>query len=203
MAGDGSGLLNRRTLIGLVSSILTLSAIFKDTNMTTELDALEDLHADFENHHIEGYTNHGHHRIKCPLITHIEGNLWQGGCIHGVNLGNTFKHVISLYPWEKYRWTEHLNTFLEVKLYDSNKMPPIEKIERIADWVNVCTETGPTLVHCQAGLNRSALVAAIALLRKHPERTPDEVIALLREKRSPVVLCNTTFESFVREYRAK
>jgi hypothetical protein len=26
MAGDGSGLLNRRTLIGLVSSILTLSA---------------------------------------------------------------------------------------------------------------------------------------------------------------------------------
>jgi len=29
MAGDGSGLLNRRTLIGLVSSILTLSAIFK------------------------------------------------------------------------------------------------------------------------------------------------------------------------------
>lgn len=161
-----------------------------------------ELQADFQNHYIEGFTNHGGHRIQCPLISQIEGNLWQGGCIHGVSLGNEFQHVISLYPWERYKTPNMLDSFLEVKLYDSHDMPSKAHIEQIADWINLCVDKGPTLVHCQAGLNRSSLVAAVALLRRYPERSPDEVITLLRDKRSPVVLCNTTFESWVKNYRS-
>lgn len=161
------------------------------------------LTADFENHHIEGYTHHGGHRIQCPLISQIEGNLWQGGCINNVSLGNEFRHVISLYPWERYKTLNMLDSFLEVKLYDSHAMPSKAQIDQIADWINLCVVKGQTLVHCQAGLNRSSLVAAVALLRRDPTRSPEDVIALLREKRSPIVLCNQTFESWVRDYRNK
>jgi protein-tyrosine phosphatase len=54
-------------------------------------------------------------------------------------------------------------------------------------------EKGKTLVHCQAGLNRSGLVAAVALMKLG--RTADEAIKLLRDSRSPMVLCNDTFVS--------
>ena len=66
----------------------------------------------------------------------------------------------------------------------------------IATWVNTCRETAPTLVHCQAGLNRSSLVAARALVLGG--RTPDEAITLIRRKRSPACLCNPAFERWLR-----
>jgi hypothetical protein len=166
------------------------------------MSEIKQLTADVQNHYIEGFTRHGDHQIKIPLISHIEGNLWQGGCIDGVSLGKQFQHVISLYPWERYKTGNMLDSFLEVKLYDSSDMPSQFKIEQIADWINLCAESGPTLVHCQAGLNRSSLVAAVALLRKYPERTPEEVITSLRQARSETVLCNRTFESWVLSYRA-
>jgi hypothetical protein len=40
-------------------------------------------------------------------------------------------------------------------------------------------------------------VAGLALVRSG--MTPDAAIALLREKRSPAVLCNPTFEQWLRE----
>mgnify|MGYP001561544085 FL=1 len=61
--------------------------------------------------------------------------------------------------------------------------------------VNGFAKRGPTLVHCQAGLNRSGLVAANALrLRGMPA---SEAIALLRRQRSPAVLCNSAFEEWL------
>lgn len=52
------------------------------------------------------------------------------------------------------------------------------------------------LIHCQAGLNRSGLLAARTLMKRG--HTADEAIALLREKRSPLVLCNDAFENWLR-----
>jgi len=63
--------------------------------------------------------------------------------------------------------------------------------------VNACREDGPTLVHCQAGLNRSSLVAARALVLGG--MTADDAIALIREKRSPACLCNPAFERWLRQ----
>lgn len=161
----------------------------------------EDLQADFSTHRIEGYSNHGHMKIDCPLITPVDDNLWQGGCIDGVSLGGHFKHVISLYPWERYTWKGMLDSFTEVKLYDSNNMPDLEQLDRLANWINVCRRHGRTLVHCQAGLNRSALLTALAIAKDEPETPMADIVTRLREKRSPVVLCNQTFERYLLDYR--
>jgi protein-tyrosine phosphatase len=62
--------------------------------------------------------------------------------------------------------------------------------------VNSCRGSGPTLVHCQAGLNRSSLVVVRALVLDGMD--VDTAIAVVREKRSPVCLCNPSFESWLR-----
>jgi hypothetical protein len=41
-----------------------------------------------------------------PTKISIEGNLFMGGCLDGLLLPASFKHLISLYPWESYR-VEH------------------------------------------------------------------------------------------------
>lgn len=167
----------------------------------------ENYNADFESHHIEGYAREAMNAgrdyetayFKVPLITHVEGNLWQGGCLDGVTLGEDFKYVFSLYPWEKYRLAPGTKR-VELKLYDSADMAEVKVLEGTADAINEALKEGKTLVHCQAGLNRSALLAGLALVRQGREAR--EVIDLLREKRSPNVLCNQAFEKFLLEYEA-
>lgn len=157
--------------------------------------------ADFASHHIEGYARMGNTPFTCPLITPINDMLWQGGCRDKVSLGAYFKHVVSLYPWERYRTDVMLDSLTEVKLYDSHGIPDLKQIEHVADWVNICRAHGRTLIHCQAGLNRSALIASLALMRGPEQMSGKDVVALLREKRSPAVLCNSSFEAFVLEYK--
>jgi protein-tyrosine phosphatase len=62
--------------------------------------------------------------------------------------------------------------------------------------VNTCRQAAPTLVHCQAGLNRSSLVAARALVLDG--MTPDNAITLIRAMRSPACLSNPSFERWLR-----
>ena len=66
----------------------------------------------------------------------------------------------------------------------------------LAHEVNRRRDLGQTiLVHCQAGLNRSATVVALALmLRGMPA---SDAICLLREKRHRLVICNPHFERWL------
>lgn len=145
----------------------------------------------------EGIAHHGHTPFDVPFISQIKGNLWQGGCKNGLQLPQFFKHVISLYPWEAYTIKHDLNSFLTVKMYDSLDQST-EQVDALAEWINVCIKDGPTLVHCQAGLNRSSLVAARALMLNHDDPMyGEEAVELLREKRSPACLCNPAFEKFI------
>lgn len=141
-----------------------------------------------------GIARHGNTPFDVPFISHIEGNLWQGGCATGLVLPANIDHVVSLYPWEQYQLTRQLQSCSFHWLYDSDEEPPVI-VPAIAHWVAGCCETGPTLLHCQAGLNRSSLVAALVLMRQG--RSAAEAIALLREKRSPAVLCNPSFEKWL------
>lgn len=157
---------------------------------------------DFESHHIEGYARAALERgqdgaFSVPLISHIKGNLWMGGCKDGVRLPDEFVYVFSLYPWEKYQLPEGCKR-REVTMYDAGSMPDIEQLHEIANEVNACVARGRTLVHCQAGLNRSGLVTALSLVLNGME--PNEAISLLRDKRCPVVLCNETFERWIQSY---
>lgn len=161
------------------------------------LDAL----ADLTSHHIEGIAVQGGTPFEAALISHVEGNLWQGGTPADV-LGTGarplpfFRYVLNLYPWVRYPVDPALTEVREERLYDHGDVPDEAVLEDLAAWVNDRREKGPTLVHCQAGLNRSALVTALALIREG--RTPDAAIRLLREKRSPAVLCNAAFERWLR-----
>lgn len=157
------------------------------------------IRADWESHHIEGYAAAAYEAGKpahfsAPLISHIEGNLYVGGCIDGVRLGDDFKHVVSLYKWERYALSEGTQLH-EYEMYDAADMPDTGQLESIAADVIGYLQEGKTLVHCQAGLNRSNLVAALALIRMGLFAA--EAIDLLRSKRSPVVLCNQTFEAWL------
>lgn len=144
---------------------------------------------------LEGTARHGATPFSVPLISQVDEHLWVGGCIGGLALPEEIVHVVSLYPWEQYRGHGEIRSVLSVVMYDAEGEIDAPLVERIARWVNECRIEGPTLVHCQAGLNRSNLIAATALVRAGLE--PEAAIALLREKRSPAVLCNRDFESFV------
>ena len=157
--------------------------------------------ANWQDHPIEGYAiaarengEDGH--FRAPLISHIWGNLWMGGCVNGVRLDDDFHGVVSLYPWEKYRLGPNTRR-KEIKMFDSSDGVDVLDIELASEAVVHYMRKGKTLVHCQAGLNRSGLIAAYTLMQMHVP--VDEAIALLRAKRSPMVLCNRTFVEQLRE----
>ena len=157
--------------------------------------------ADPAHQRMSGRTVHGNLYFDVPYITEITPNLYQGGCTTGLILPRNIDHLVSLYPWERYEISHELKSELYVQEYDSDSHGPSwHRVGQLAQWVNHCRRTGTVLVHCQAGLNRSALVVAIALIEDAPFGEivdPDDIIALLRN-RSPAVLCNPAFEAMVR-----
>lgn len=149
-----------------------------------------DIATDPQKRRMTGVTAHGYIPFNVPYMSEIAPNLWQGGCAYGLVLPDHIRHLVSLYDWESYEVLHDLNSSLSVRMLDSTD-EDMGLIESIARWVNACRENGPVLVHCQAGLNRSSLVAARALMLGGMAAA--DAIALLREKRSPACLCNPAF----------
>jgi protein-tyrosine phosphatase len=147
----------------------------------------------------EGVTAHGNMYFDVPFISEIVPGLWQGGCQNGLKLPYLITDVVSLYRWERYDIIA-LHSFTEITMYDTEAgTPDRDEVFALADWVNLRRKAGgQVLVHCQAGLNRSSLVAATALVR-NGDFTPEEAVAHMRETRSPACLCNRKFEEFVLE----
>lgn len=167
-----------------------------------EVPSPDVLVADFQTHHIEGFARAAIEagkpgQFSAPLISQIDGNLYMGGCRNGVSLGDEFDYVISLYPWESYRIGENTKRW-EIEMYDAGEIPDPTQLLKIARHVCKCVNHGKTLVHCQAGLNRSGLVSALALILSG--HSAASAIEMLRQMRSPVVLCNTAFESWLLEW---
>lgn len=158
-------------------------------------------HIDFDptQRRMRGWAIHGNTPFDVPFISNIEGNLWQGGCEAGLKLPGNIQHVISLYKWEDY---DHgpLKTHEVVTMYDdSNAAVNSSEVDLLASLVNYLLKTGEdVLVHCQAGLNRSSLIAARSLmLRDQNPLSAPEAISLIRERRSPACLCNPAFEKWL------
>lgn len=153
-----------------------------------------DISFDPRERRMRGLAIHGNTPFDVPYVSQITDDLWTGGCTDGLVLPDNIAHVVSLYPWERYNARHELRSMLSVVMYDSEDQG-FEQVDGIAAWVNVCRKDGPTLVHCQAGLNRSGLVAARALMLDG--MTGAGAVALLRSKRSPAVLCNASFEEWL------
>lgn len=165
------------------------------TRIDLELDPLTD---GWRQVTVEGYPE----AFDLPFMSHIEGNLWTGGCQHGLVLPDNIEHVVSLYPWEQWLWKREappksfsLNWMFDSR--DPDDMLPEDRIWAIARYAGACVDDGPTFVHCQAGINRSALIAALVLMMEGA--LAEEAIAKLRERRSPAVLSNTLFERWLLE----
>lgn len=149
--------------------------------------------ADLTTHRIEGIARMGNKPFDVSLFSQIDGNLWSGGC-PVEEAPPHFDYIVSLYPWGRYKVHTH-QVYTVATLFDGEEIPNEKKLEVLAAHVNVCRASGPTLVHCQAGLNRSSLVTALALIRGG--MTPVAAIALMREKRCDAVLCNEHFERWL------
>lgn len=81
-------------------------------------------------------------------------------------------------------------------LKDTVRMPPIDTIENLAEMVNDAVEAGhKTLVHCTAGINRSSLIVALALIKRGWKGR--DAVDHLRKVRGPVVLMNDTFSEWL------
>lgn len=162
----------------------------------TAIDIAFDPHRQY----MRGVAVHGNAEFSVPYISEVldAENLFQGGCRNMLTLPRNIEHLVSLYPWEAYDVEHDLQSRLEYRMYDAAEVPDRDEVIRLAQWVNACRANGPTLVHCQAGLNRSGLISAVALILEG--RTPELAIDMLRKSRSPAVLCNPTFERFVREF---
>jgi protein-tyrosine phosphatase len=128
--------------------------------------------------------------FDAPLISHIVDNLWQGGCEDGVDLDDDFAVVVSLYPWGKYNIHPD-TTRVEIEMYDDHDGVSENDLFTASDAVLSGLERGKVLVHCQAGLNRSGLVAGFTLMRLG--WSAQDAIDHLRRTRSNLVLCNKTF----------
>ncbi len=146
-----------------------------------------------------GVATHGMTPFDVPYISELTMGLWQGGCENGLVLPEFIDYVVSLYPWEKYTINHKAKRF-EYKMYDSLDQST-ELVDQIATKVNELRKSGTVLVHCQAGLNRSSLVAARALMLDG--MTAENAIQLVRDKRSPACLCNPAFEQWLWNQEAK
>ncbi len=78
-------------------------------------------------------------------------------------------------------------------------LPARVDLERFLDGVQPWAATEPSYWHCHAGINRSGLALA-AWLHLHRGYAISEAIALLREQRSGIVLCNNAFERALRQW---
>lgn len=132
-----------------------------------------------------------------PVSSQITDDLWQGGHPY-LGVPDEFTAILNLYPWgDPYHRRKGVDLRV-VKMLDAATVPDRDLLIELADWINERRVGGLVYVHCQAGLNRSGLVTALALIREG--MTAEEAISLLREKRSPAVLFNRTFEAWLRAY---
>jgi hypothetical protein len=129
-------------------------------------------------------------------VIHLGGHDCQpsgGSC----KVTDQFDVVVSLYSrtgWGPDRGVEHhTHTMIDGDLDPSDH----ERIHELADRVVEAAEAGKrVLVRCQAGMNRSGLVTALALVKMGWE--PDDAMDHMRSQRSPYVLFNESFVDFVR-----
>lgn len=153
----------------------------------------ETLEADLVSQPITGYLASDGRRIHLPLISHITDNLYVGGHDDSVDLGDFFSHIFSLYIWgDKYKAAE-TTKHARVRMLDSATEDTSLVDEVVPRIVEALEAGGNVLVHCQAGINRSNLTAAL-VLRQWKGLTSAEAIAMLRERRGPIVLANPGFE---------
>lgn len=122
----------------------------------------------------------------------VAPNLYFGGILSDYSLFDT---VICCTPEVSlHNGREGLVT-VYVPFNDNRELPSMEFLDSVVDLVIQGTNRGSTYVHCTAGINRSAIIIALTLIRQGG--LPSEVVDRLRNIRSCSVLSNQTFLEYV------
>ena len=130
---------------------------------------------------------------RIPLMTEVAPDLWVGGAA-GTKLPEHIKHYVSLIGAGHYLIEHPVDSVLMVH-WEDDENQALDQADAMAAWVNSCT--GPVLVHCGAGLNRSCVVAAKVLMQRG--HSADDAIRIIRDKRSEHCLCNPHFARWLQE----
>lgn len=143
--------------------------------------------------------------VDMPILSRIGGNLYVGMTpiywpVYGLH---HFRAVFNLYTFQSYQrragdaWPE---IYQEFRIHDSQfEEANRGLLDKMAHKLVQCFSAGPTLVHCEMGVNRSNLLVAMALIRQG--MTWDRAVEGLRKLRHPDVLCNEYFIEVLRTYK--
>lgn len=117
----------------------------------------------------------------------VAGNLYIGGILPDYS---EFDYVICCTPecthYNRTNKVTHL-----VPFNDTRELPPEQFITDVVELIILCAGKGKTLVQCSAGLNRSGMMVALAMVKGGWYSTA--AVAYLRTIRSQSVLHNETF----------
>lgn len=136
-----------------------------------------------------------------PAYSNIHKNLWLGSHPSASGTDHEKFHVIFAFDGRP-SYNIYMGQTVIVHPFDDVEHIPKNLefyLHGLANQViALAREDGQVLLHCQGGINRSALVMGIVLIILG--YTAPAAIALMREKRSPIVLMNKTFEQYLLDY---
>ncbi len=137
--------------------------------------------------------------IETPAaFSHIYENLWLGSHPSASGVGHKDFHVIFVFDGRPSYPIFIGQTVIVHPFDDIGRIPPNLPfyLNGLADMaVKLSEEPGKVLLHCSAGINRSALVMGLVLMRKG--FSARDAINLMREKRSSMILMNKVFEKYL------
>ena len=125
--------------------------------------------------------------------TKLLDNLWLGG-YPDTKLEPEIKYSVCLVGQPRY-YLGSGQKLIATHFDDCPELPNLDFLHGIAELVNRLRKSGPVLVHCAMGLNRSALVVGLALIKDGWE--PEDAVQLMRSKRALEVLHNKVFLSYL------
>lgn len=125
----------------------------------------------------------------------IVSGLWMGGN-RDEPRHDKFHAVLSLDWGGSKDITDDAIERMDWHFQDGAYLPDLRELEEAVGWAWRQWYSGkPTLVRCQAGLNRSGLVVARLLIDTGMEAV--QAIQLIRDKRSPDALFNAVFHDYL------
>lgn len=127
-----------------------------------------------------------------PQRVEVLPGLWLGSMPE--KIGADLKSVLSLAGATGQRASRDQQ--IVVTFFEDGALPDVDYLNALADLGLAMWKKGPLLVHCQAGLNRSAMIVVLMLVRSG-KMTAGDAVAMLRAKRSTSVLFNVNFLSHV------
>ncbi len=94
---------------------------------------------------------------------------------------------------------QRVHVFPLLDVLDRDVLPTRIAVEKLVDVVHESIDARGSYWHCHAGLNRSGFAVAAYLVR-HKGYRISTAIKHMRASRSPMVLCNSLFESTLRNW---